>query len=338
MQPRLKDIAEELGLSVTTVSRALAGYSDVAEQTRLRVLETASRLGYVPNVIAQQLQQKRTNVIGFIIPTFGPRFSDPFFSELIAGIGNEAARQGYDVLMATVAPGPDEIDTYRRHVLSGRVDGVLLPRTRLDDQRISFLLEVGFPFVAFGRTELDLDFPWIDVDGIHGLELAVDHLASLGHRQIAYLRAPDILMFDAMRWQGFQNAMARHGLPIQEKWILRSELTQRSGYEFASRLLKSDDRPTAIVTGNDLMALGAMAAAQSLGLEVGRDISIIGFDDIPPAEHAHPPLTTIHQPIYRIATTVTDMLIRLLTNRPLEQRQILMDPKLVVRQSTGPMP
>ncbi len=337
MPPRLKDIAAELGLSITTVSRALAGYPDVAEQTRQRVQEMSQTIGYVPDVTARRLQKQRTNVLGFIIPTFGPRFSDPFFSELLAGIGNEAGRQGYDLLISTVAPGPREVALYRRYVLGRQVDGVLVVRTRSQDTRIDFLADADFPFVAFGHTGQAIDFPWVDVDGVQGQQLAVDQLVELGHRQIAYLRPPQDMMFGKLRWQGFVASMTGHGLPINEDWVLDGDLTQRSGFQLGGKLLDGPEQPTAIVTGNDLMALGAMAAAQQRGLVIGRDLSVVGFDDIPLAEHAHPALTTIHQPIYQIATMATDMLIQILAGNSLEQRQILLQPELIVRQSSGPV-
>lgn len=333
--PRLKDIAGALGLSVTTVSRALAGYDDVSEQTRQRVLTAAEAIGYVPDATAQRLQKQRTRTIGFVIPTFGPRFADPFFSELLAGIGNEAARRGYDVLISTVAPGPDELGVYRRHVRSRRVDGLIVVRTRQDDPRVRYLVESGFPFVAFGRTNQDLTFPWVDVDGAAGMRQAVAHLAQLGHRRIGYIRGPQDVMFSAVRWQGFCQAMAEHDLPIEPQWILYGDLSQGSGRAVAGQLLDGSSRPTALLVGNDLMALGAIVAAQERQLVVGRDISIIGFDDIGPAEHAHPPLTTIRQPIYRIATMVTAMLVQLLEGETIQEPHVLLMPELVVRHSTG---
>lgn len=335
MPVRLKDIAAELNLSVTTVSRALAGYDDVSAETRRRVREAAEAMGYVPDATARRLQRQRTNVIGFIVPTFGPRFSDPYFSELLAGIGNEAARWGYELLISTVAPGPEEIDVYRRKVLGRLVDGLVVVRTRQHDPRVSFLLQQQFPFVCFGRTNQDADFPWVDIDGAEGVRRAVDYLVELGHRRIGYLRGPQDLMFVALRWQGFRDAMAANQLPIEEKWIVHGDLSQRDGRLKAGQLLDQPERPTALITGNDLMALGAIAAAQERDLVVGRDLSVIGFDDIPPAEQAHPPLTTIHQPIYQIATQVTGMLVRILEGEPLEERQVLLAPQLVVRQSTG---
>ncbi|HSR30644.1 MAG TPA: LacI family DNA-binding transcriptional regulator, partial [Anaerolineae bacterium] len=154
----LKDLAAKLELSITTVSRALAGYSDVAEATRQRVLQAADEMGYVPDATARRLQKGRTDTIGFIIPTHGPRFSDPFFSELLSGIGNEAARHNFDLLVSTRPPDtPEEDAAYRRMVEGRLVDGLLVVRTRVGDRRIDYLSRTDFPFVAFGRCDLVVD-------------------------------------------------------------------------------------------------------------------------------------------------------------------------------------
>ncbi len=335
MPPRLKEIAEVLDLSVTTVSRALAGYPDVAEKTRQRVVSKAQEMGYVPNVAAQHLQRQKAYAIGFIIPTFGPRFSDPFFSELMAGIGNEAGRQGYDLLISTVPPGPKEIEAYRLQTYSHRVDGMIVVRTRHNDPRIAFLVKNGFPFVAFGSCDEDLDFPFVDVDGEDGTRQAVEHLVKLGHRRIAYLSGPKELTFSTHRLRGFLNTMREKGMPVRDEWVLEGKLTESSGHDLAGKLLDSDPRPTAVIAANDLMAFGAMAAVQEQGLQIGGDVSVAGFDDIPLAAYSHPALTTVHQPIYQIATMVTNMLIRLLNGEPLEERVRWIKPRLVVRKSTG---
>ncbi len=335
MPPRLKEIAEALNLSVTTVSRALAGYPDVAEKTRQRVVRKAREMGYVPNVAAQHLQRQKANAIGFIIPTFGPRFSDPFFSELIAGIGNEAGHQGYDLLISTVPPGPKEIEAYRFQAYSHRVDGMIVVRTRHNDPRIAFLVENKFPFVAFGSCDEGFDFPFVDVDGEYGTRLAVEHLIGLGHRRIAYLTGPKELTFSTHRLCGFLDAMRGKNVPIRDEWVLEGKLTESSGHELAEKLLDSTPRPTAIIAANDLMALGAMAAVQERGLQVGGNVSVVGFDDIPLAAYSHPALTTVHQPIYHIATMVTAMLVQILKEEPLKERVRWIRPHLVVRKSTG---
>jgi len=336
MPIRLKDIAERLGLSITTVSRALGGYPDVAKETRERVMQAAREMGYYPDAIAQKLQKRRTDTVGFIIPTFGPRFADPFFSEFLAGIGNEASRLGMDLLVATHPPGPTEIETYRRWVGSRRVDGFVLVRTRRNDPRIRYLSNCGALFVAYGRSEMKIDFPYVGVDGKRGMYTAAQHLIEQGHRRIAYIAPPSDLQFSTHRLAGLCEALQRNGLSLQSELHLEGDLTQESGYRVARRLLSIEPRPTAIICANDLMALGAISAIQEQGLTVGRDVSVVGFDDVPWAQHSHPPLTTVHQPVYEIGKRVCHMLIQLIRGEELKERHIVLQPEFIVRESTGP--
>ncbi len=331
----LKDIARETGKSITTVSRALNDYDDVSAATKELVHKVAAELGYVPNISAQRLQKQHTDTIGLIIPTFGPRFSDPFFSELLAGVGNRAAHFGYDLLVSTHAPGEEEIDAYCSAVQGRRVDGFVLLRTRRKDARAECLQKANFPFVAFGRAEENFDFPYVDEDGVYGMRLVTRHLLSLGHRRIACISPPPDLMFAHYRLQGFHEGFAEAGIRANDALICVGDLTQRGGHEQASKLLDLPSPPTAIAACNDLMAFGAMSAAQDRGLVVGKDISITGFDNIPMAEHSYPPLTTLHQPLYQIGGMVCEMLIHLIRGEMLEEKQILLKPELIVRQSSG---
>ncbi|MCX7671475.1 MAG: LacI family DNA-binding transcriptional regulator, partial [Anaerolineae bacterium] len=303
---------QRTGKSITTVSRALAGYDDVSPETKALVRRVADELGYTPNLLAQRLQKRRSDTIGLILPTFGPRFSDPFFSEFLAGVGNMAAEHGYDLLVSTQPPGDRELAVYRQKVQSRQVDGFVIVRTRRQDARIRYLCEIGFPFAAFGRTECELNFPFVDVDGIQGMRLIAGHLIGLGHRRIACLASPADLLFTEHRLLGLRQALADHDLELPDDLVMWGDLTQRSGYEATMRLLDAPRPPTAIVACNDLMALGAMTAIHERGLVVGRDVAVTGFDDIPMAEHSHPSLTTVHQPIYQIGKTVCEMLIGLL--------------------------
>jgi LacI family transcriptional regulator len=334
----LRDLAEELGLSITTVSRALAGYSDVAASTRQRVRQAAQEMGYVPDVTAQRLQKGRTDTIGFVIPTSGPRFSDPYFSELLAGIGNEAARHNFDLLVSTRSPDtPEEEATYRRLIEGRLVDGLLVVRTRVKDRRLAYLARIDFPFVAFGRSDLDVEFPYVDEDGYRGFELVTQHLIDLGHRRLACIAAPENLMFGAYRRAGLDAVLQHHGLSMPPDYIIAGDMTQQGGFAAMNQLLDLSPPPTAVIACNDLMALGAISAAQKRGLVVGHDVAITGFDDIPPAEHAHPALTTLRQPIYDIGRQVCSMLIQLIQGEVLAERHVLLQPRLIVRESTGPV-
>jgi DNA-binding LacI/PurR family transcriptional regulator len=336
MAVTLKDIADQIGISVTTVSRGLAGYSDVAEETRQRIQQVASELGYYPNLAARRLQKQRTDTLGFIMPTFGPRFSDPFFSEFIAGIGTEAAEHEYDLLVSTHAPdSEDELMAYNRAVRGGWVDGLIVVRTREDDARINLLCEHRFPFVAFGRTNCDINYPFVDEDGAAGMRSLVQHFIDLGHRRIAFIAPPPGLMFGRYRRIGYTETMARNGLESDPDWVVNGDMTQQGAVEAVEQLLQLKPRPTAIICSNDLMAIGAMNRIQQTGLRVGDDIAVGGFDDIPLSAYVSPPLTTLHQPIYEIGRRTCAMLIDILRGRTPSEPHVLLTPSLVVRASSG---
>ncbi len=335
MPVTLKDIARELNLSITTVSRSLDGYDDVAEESRRRVRALSTQLGYVPDSSAQRLRKGRTDTIGLVMPTFGPRFSDPFFSELLAGIGNEAARGGFDILVSTCSPGPDDPNAYRRLVAGRRIDGLILVRTRHADERIRYLVGRNFPFVACGRNDLDETLPYVDTDGAAAVHAVARHLVELGHRRIACIGAEPRLMFVTHRLQGYRRALDEWGLAREDGLIQEGDLTQQGGYDATLRLLDLPNPPSAIVCVNDSTALGAMLAARDRCMVVGCDLSVTGFDDVYLAEHDHPPLTTLRQPIYEMGERLCQMVLRMLRGDALEQPQVLLTPRLMVRQSTG---
>ncbi len=333
MKVTLKTIADESGFSITTVSRALAGYDDVSEDTRRRIIAIADRLGYQPNLTARHLRSKHTNTIGMVIPRTA-RYSDPFYMELLSGVGHEASEHGYDLLLSAQTRGEEELSAYRRIVAGSRVDGVVLARVMADDPRILYLQELAHPFVIFGRTEAG-DCPYIDLDGVASMRRVVEHFADYGHQRIGVILSPPELMFTTLRYEGYVQALAALGLPRDPALTVQGNLTQQSGQEAAECLLDLPNPPTAIIAFNDLMALGVMTAIRDRGLTVGEDVAVAGFDDIPAAAGTTPPLTTVRQPIYDIGCRLADMLIRLINGETLDETQILVEPELIVRASSG---
>ena len=339
MSITLREVAKEAGVSVTTASRALSGYDDVAERTRKLVERAADRLGYVPNLMARRLKTGRTGTLGFIIPDTSSRLGDPFFSNFIAGVGNEASLHGFDLLITTHSPeSRGEHESYTRAVGGGWVDGVILVRTRIDDWRIRYLYENNYPFVAFGRSNHEFEFPCIDEDSQEGVSQMVQHFIDLGHNEIAFIGPPNNLTFARLRRTGYIETMEANNLPWYPEWIREGSMTRKSGYDQMNILLANRLRPTAVVAGNDMMAMGVMDAIQERGLVVGKDISVTGFDDVPVSAYTSPPLTTLRQPIYEIGSQCCRMLVDILAGRQPDPLQVLLTPEPVIRQSTGPKP
>ena len=274
--------------------------------------------------------------MGFIVPATDRYLSDPYFLELLAGIGDGAAGYDFDLLVSTCKPmDPKERLVYERMVKGRRVDGIVVVRTRCEDERIAYLVSEGFPLIAFGRITSDLDFPYLDVDGEKGVCEAVEYLIGLGHRRIGFFSPSMYLMFAKHRLDGYRRALQDNGLELDLALVVEGNLTQAGGHQRMEQLLDLEEPPTAVITGNDLMAFGAMEAAQERGLVVGRDVAVIGFDDVPLAAHFRPTLTTIRQPIYDIGKMLSQMLIKIIKGEELAERQIILQPELVIRESSG---
>lgn len=333
----LARIAGALGLSVTTVSRALAGYGDVAAATRARVQQEAARINYRPNQAARRLRHGRSEAVGVVLPAAPGQFDDPFFLRMLSAIGPLLAAAGLDLLVTTARPDADELRAYRHLVDSRKVDGILLARTRRRDERIAYLLDQGVPFVAHGRSEGETrPFASVDVDGEAVCRAATERLIGFGHQRIGMINAAQSYMFATHREAGWRAALDAAGL--EPGPLTYAEPTEESGYRHASIMLQAQDRPTAILCATDRLAVGTLYALAAAGLRAGRDVSVIGYDDLPVASYTDPPLTTVVQPLEAAARRMVEMLLRLLAGEPPDDMQAVLPARLVERQSDGRVP
>ncbi|MCC6803212.1 MAG: LacI family DNA-binding transcriptional regulator [Anaerolineae bacterium] len=335
----IRDVARYANVSVGTVSNVLNGSPLVKDETRKRVTEAIEALSFHPAAAARSLSTKRTNTIGMVRTELRPYNTkiefDPVVLDLISGVTTEAIDSGVGLTFWTIPVGAQETALYRRLVSARQVDGLIRFAPREHDPRITYLMERGFPFVVFGRNSSQRDFHWIDVDGAYGIRLAVDHLFELGHRRIGYVGPPSEQSLAEQRWLGFTQGMSAHGLAIDGELIFEGDFTERSGQLGAHHLLEQPQPPTAILCNNDRMAFGAMREVQSRGKVVGRDVAIIGFDDIPLARYTHPALTTIQQPVQEIGSLLFRLLQAVIEGEPTEEWSgRLIKPTLQVRQST----
>jgi LacI family transcriptional regulator len=343
MSVTIKDLAGQLDLSVSTVSKALNDYPHVAEETRQRVLAKADELGYRPSITARGLQAQRTHLIAYSWrPAPAEQFS-PILNRFIHVMGTAAVAAGYHLLAFPTSSDQDELDAYQELVRTRRVDGIIFSATSENDSRVAYLSETDFPFVAFGRAGAGWDYPWVDVDGRAGVGRAVEHLVQLGHRRIGFIAWPlAYLTCGKNRYQGYVEALDKVGLSFDPALVVRAEHAEPAGRRALASLLDlpAAQRPTAIVAVSDLLAIGAMNEAQDRGLVVGRDLSIVGFDDAPMSKYLRPPLTTIRQPIDEVGELVVQQLLAVVADTPLDEneRHILLKPELIVRASTGPAP
>lgn len=334
-QVTLKDVALEAGVSYQTVSKVLNGRGQVSKETEERIRAVARQLGYRPHAIARNMRAQRSFMIGYSWVPTGPDQVNHILDQFLTSMVEEAEAAGYHLLPFTYRDGNAQVEDYRQLIDSGMVDGFVITSVNYDDPRILYLMKRGFPFVAFGRSNPEYDFSYVDVDGADGLRQVVEHLVSTGRQRIAILAWPEDSRVGNERLAGFFQAMAAAGLEPDPKWVLRGEGTFEFGCQAASHLLAlpAGRRPNAIVTLNDTQAIGAMRAAHDLGLTIGKDIAIIGFDDAPMAQYLFPPLSSVRQPIRVAGRKCVEILLHLMRGEKPAEDKVLLKPNLVVRAS-----
>jgi len=333
----IKDVARHAGVSIATVSYVFNESAPISEATSARVLAAAKELDYRPSVIARSLRTQESRFIGYSWHRLLPNRWNPIMERFLYNMAEAAEAQGYHILMFTSPPDSEPWLFYEELMLTGQVDGFIVSDTNRDDKRIRYLLDSGFPFVDFGRADEEWDFPYVDVDGAAGTRQAVEHLLALGHRRIGLIAWPEVSLPGCYRYQGYVASLQAAGIPLDPAWVIRAEYAEASGRQAAHALLNlpPDRRPTAVVALSDLMAIGAMNGIYEMGLQPGRDVAVIGFDDIPTAQYLRPPLTTLSQPIAEVGERVINMLLQVLRGEELEEREVLLSPTLIVRESSG---
>jgi LacI family transcriptional regulator len=337
---KLKEFAQELGLSPTTISRALGGYPEVSEATREKVREAANRLGYRPNANAVRLVTGRAGAIGVIM---GRNGAGTQFAEFMGGMAERLEREDIDILVSLTAENDltQELNIYKRLATSGRVDAIIIHSPSPNDERIALLQDLRIPFIVHGRCKTSTNHAWLDIDN-HGVtHRATSHLLGLGHRRIALINGPSGKTFSGDREDGYCDALKERGIAVDRRMIFNGVFTDETSFQFTRSLLEQTPRPTAFVAGAMMTALGVYRAIRSLGMSIGRDVSVISHDDVFPfltPESMMPPLSTTRSSIRMAGARVTDLLLQMIAGRGAEDINELWPIELVLRESTGPAP
>ncbi|MFZ5709511.1 MAG: LacI family DNA-binding transcriptional regulator [Pseudomonadota bacterium] len=336
----LKQLSERLGLSQTTVSRALNGYPEVNEETRRRVMEAARRHNYRPNTRAKSLATGRAMAIGHVIPvSTRHEIVNPVFSDFIAGAGETYTAAGYDLVLSVVSDA-DEATSYREMAAKRAVDGFIVHGPRLDDARIPLLHEVGLPFVVHGRsTGARLPYSWVDVNNRRAFARATEYLLKLGHRRIALVNGIEGMDFAVRRRDGYAAALLRAGIGPDPTLMWSDEMTEGYGHRAATTMLALPDPPTAILTASLISAIGVRRALGDRGLDMGRDVSIVTHDDelsyMRNGEEV-PIFTATRSSVRKAGRLAAEMLIDIIASGDDSPRERLLEAELMIGQSTGP--
>lgn len=325
----IRDVAERAKVAVSTVSRVLSdGYC--SEATRLRVLEAIKELNYRPNQVARSLVRKESRIIGLIIPDI----TNPFFPALTRGVEDKARAAGYAVLLANTDGNLALEETAFQVLLDQQIDGLIVTSVGRETANLIADAQRRLPVVVMDRTVASQQTHSVMVENVTGARRAVEHLLALGHRRIAYLGGVPGVGTEVDRMNGYTTALESAGLPVEPELIRSGHFNYEGGYLATKELLS--ERFTALFAANDVMALGAMRAINEAGLQIPDEISVVGFDDIPFAQMAFPPLTTVRQPAYEMGAVAAEMLVKIRQGQvPTCVQSRIFQPELVQRESTG---
>lgn len=338
----LKELSAVLGLSQTTVSRALNGYPEVSEATRDKVRAAASKHKYSPNIRAKGLATGRANAIGHVIPTnTHHEMVNPIFGDFIAGAGEIYSANNFEMVLSTVRDEHEE-QVYRNYKTRGTVDGVILHGPKMNDSRIALLHDIGLPFVVHGRASgIDAGYSWLDVNNTSAFHRATDFLTDLGHRRIALVNGIETMDFAHRRRRGYEAGLSAKGIALDPALMREDEMTETYGYNAANDMLGQPDPPTAFLTSSIISALGVRRALEDRGLQMGRDVSIVTHDDGLSylANGGDVPVFTATRSSVRDAGRIlSQMLINQINGSTAGHIHHLLEAELTVGRSTGPAP
>lgn len=336
MRVTISDMAKALGLTKSTVSRALNGYPDISANTQMRVKRMAEQLNYQPLSHAQAIKTGRTRSLGLVLQLSDHDAQRPFLAEFLAGVSAGASTEGYTLTVASADNDLHLIETFRNLLRDGKADGFILPRAMVNDLRVRMFRDADVPFVLYGRQAEDAGCAWFDVRGEDAMYDAVLHLAQLGHRRIGFINGGLIYNYAGLRRRGFERGMDVAGLPVDPTLMFEDAVTPEEGAHMATRMLENATPPTAIVCAVDRAALGVYSAAAAHGLRIGSDLSVIAYDGIQQGAHAQPPLTTFSVDNREAGARLATLLVRRVRGEPAEDLRETVAATFIQRASTGP--
>jgi LacI family transcriptional regulator len=331
---RLKDIAQSIGVSVMTVSKALRDAPDVSAETKARIKSLALQMGYVPDSSAQGLRTKTTKFFGLIIPSV----ANPVYARTVMAIEERAHELGYDILLAHSLNKPEREEFCLRRFLSRRVDGLFIsPVYRFEAEARIYqeILASKIPAVLLGPpAAFCKSFASVEIEELSASYSATKHLLDLGHKRIAYFTGPPVAPWAHERFEGYRRALREAGLEVDDKLVFQAGGSIEDGTNAALQMLNEDCNVTAVQAVSDLVAIGCANALLSQGLKIPEDISVVGFGNVLLAEYFQVPLTTIRQPKYRLGIAAVETMLHLLRGEKVQPKRL--PAELVPRKSSAP--
>jgi DNA-binding LacI/PurR family transcriptional regulator len=334
--PTIEMVAAKAGVGRQTVSYAINRPQRVAPETLARVRAAIDELGYRPNRVARSLRTQATRTIGYRVQPTPHGVPSPVLDRFVHALAGTARREGYNILLCAAEDDAEELEVYDELIQSAAVDAFVLSDPVYADPRPAWLAERGVPSVSFGRIwGLEHASAWVDVDGAAGTRAAVDHLVDNGHRDIAFLGQPKDRATVDDRFRGWQSAMREHGLSTRGLTIRGAARSLEAARELAAKLLDSSRRPTAVVASHDLLAIACYHEAERVGLRVGANLAVVGFDDSLSASMAQPALSSVSQPLETVGKEIIRLVVGILAGNLPADHEVILPPNLVIRESSN---
>lgn len=331
----LEDIARQVGVSRSTVSRVVNNHPNISEEVRTRVMRVIDETGYQPNAAARSLASQRSQTIGLVLPhAVSSFFTDPYFPRLLKGISEACNQRDYVLALFLITSKDDEKNIVSKISNRSFLDGVLVQSGHHGDQQIiGRLVDARIPQVVLGRPYRADNVSFVNVDNVRGAYTAVSHLIRLGRRRIATITGPLESTAGTDRKEGYLMSLAERGIGINPNLVFEGDFTEQGGYYAMQTLLHKN--PDAVFAASDVMAIGAIRAIKESGKRIPEDIAVVGFDDIHLSSITDLELTTIRQPVFETGVRAVEVLIDLVKNGVGFPQHIVLDTKLVVRSSCG---
>ncbi len=333
MKMTIKDIAKLAGVSTTTVSKVMNGKDEsISEATKDRIKKIMKEHNYTPSVVARSLVTKRTNTIGLIIPDI----RNPFFPELARGAEDMASKAGYTIIFCNADNNLSKEDEYLKVLSEKMVDGIIIAVSSKREDHFEKITDTSMPIILVDR-DIDIDMKCIKgrvvTDNLKGACIGVEHMISNGMEKILFISGPLTNKASFERLEGYKTALEKHNIEFDQNLLLEGEFNESWGYEAAEIAVDMKLDFDGVFCGNDLIAIGAIKSFKGKGIQIPRDISVVGFDDIYVSSMIEPELTTIRQPKYEMGYRAVEMLIDILQGKKIEQKRLVLQPDIVQRES-----
>jgi DNA-binding LacI/PurR family transcriptional regulator len=335
MNITIKEVAKLAGVSPSTVSRVISDSPRISDETKQTVREIMDELGYHPNAIARSLVNKATNTIGIVMPQSTERaFLNPFFPQALSGVSAAAHEQGYCILLSTGKSEKEQLESIQSIVMGGRVDGVIIMYSSVDNEVMDALEKLRTPIVVIGKPLKSKATLYVDNDNVEASFSVTEKLIKNGHKRIAFISGSFRLVVSLDRLDGYMNALKKYEIPFTKEYIVElSEFVKQGAYERTKQLLSLEERPTALVVTDDVMAFGAMDAIKESGLRIPEDIEVMSFNNVPSAELTSPSLTSVDIDAFALGYESSKLIIEKIKGEATRDR-VIVPTNIIYRESS----